>query len=390
MPKKPRFYYFLSNNDQPLDSSHPLWRSYLPQKQCFFDEKRLGTAKETPITYGEYFHAARKFIRHNRYERIVDSLSRALGRNIDVDEMGDFSIYLEKHGEFYHPARITFAVDGQRISFVLNVAVSEAGKVCLEREYRNLDNLGKKYSFGFLPIVFCRGDVPVDDKRCLSMFIGEWFEGFHEFHLSERGNADTTGIQIWDPDRSDLFLSRQQAVKVYEQAAMILTAYYNVETFEQIFAWHHAAGDFVVDPDEEEPVLKLVAVRRYEPLFQMEDDSLEAMINTLLIFFLNMSMKLRLDRLNGVAEIAWIDDFAVEAIVNGFFKGLKLQAANALIPEAFIYTFKMFLRRLPKEDIHDLFGMIVDRMNSENIDLPVIRTHLEDHISATIFALNKR
>jgi hypothetical protein len=221
------------------------------------------------------------------------------------------------------------------------------------------------------------------------MFIGEWFEGFHEFHLSERGNADTTGIQIWDPDRSDLFLSQRQAVKVYEQAAMILTAYYNVETFEQIFDWHHAAGDFVVYPDEKEPVLKLVAVRRYEPLFQIEEDSLEVMINTLLIFFLNMSMKLRLDRLNGVAEIAWIDDFAVEAIVNGFFKGLQLQSANALIPEAFIYAFKMFLRRLPKEDIHDLFGMIVDRMNSENSDLPVIRTHLEDHISATILALNK-
>ena len=209
----------------------------------------------------------------------------------------------------------------------------------------------------------------------------------HEFHIAEKDGGKTLDIRVWDSKNEHLFLTRHQMVKIYEQAAMILTAYYNIETFEQIFAWHHAAGDFVVNLDGTEPSLKLITVRRYEPLFQMEDNNPEVMLNTLLIFFLNISIKLRLDRMNGVGEIAWIDDCVVEGIIKGFFKGLQLQATNALIPAAFVRAVKMFLGRLYQEEIHDLFNMIADRMNSKDPDQLVIKTHLKSHIRAMISGL---
>jgi hypothetical protein len=43
----------------------------------------------------------------------------------------------------------------------------------------------------------------------------------------------------------------------------LLTAYYNIDTGEQIFPWHHAAGDFVVTPLAEGFPVKLIAVRGY-------------------------------------------------------------------------------------------------------------------------------
>jgi hypothetical protein len=74
----------------------------------------------------------------------------------------------------------------------------------------------------------------------------------------------------------------------------------------------------------------------------------------------------------------------VKAVVDGFFKGLRLQAAHAFIPGELVHAFKQFLHRLPPDDIHDLLGMIADRMNPETPERALVKSHLENHIAAVI------
>ena len=164
---------------------------------------------------------------------------------------------------------------------------------------------------------------------------------------------------------------------------MILTACYDIETFEQISAWHHAAGDFVVnlgDPDA--PHVKLVTVRRYAPLLEAVDNTAEAILNGLLLFLLNLSIHMRLDRLDGVNDICWIDDVAVEGTLTGFFKGLDLQLKGSRIPEGFSDYFKLFLTEMAAEDLLDLFVSMANRLPPGSPDLQVIQPHLEGHADA--------
>ena len=78
------------------------------------------------------------------------------------------------------------------------------------------------------------------------MFLGDWFDGFHEFHLTQQADSDELAMVVWDGATARCLLSEKQAMDLYRKTAMILTACYDPITLCQIFPWHHAAGDFVV------------------------------------------------------------------------------------------------------------------------------------------------
>ena len=105
-------------------------------------------------------------------------------------------------------------------------------------------------------------------------------------------------------------------------------------------------------------------------------------MNGLLLFLLNLSIHMRLDRLDGVNNVCWIDDVAVEGTLTGFFKGLELQLKNSRIPEGFSDYFKLYLTEMAAEDLLDLFVSIVNRLPPGSSDLRVIHPHLGRHADA--------
>jgi hypothetical protein len=388
MPEQKRFFYFMSDDPEPVFPNSPLWNTALPlgcHQQPFPDVTRT----DENLTYGEYFEAVTEFIDIHLFDSIANAMCHLVGRTVKPHEICRIHIHLEKHGAFYHPARIVLLLAACRISLVVNLAVSAVGKKTIKNEYRQLKRLANRFSPAWVPNVFGFGRVQVDGLRYVQMFLGEWFEGYHEFHVSQRNGQGATGIRVWDPKNENLFLSRRQAQRIYEQTAMILAAYYGIETFEQIHSWHHAAGDFVVSMHNDEPRVKLITVRRYEPLFNLsgEVDTLETILNTLLIFLLNMSIRLRIDRMDGVGDVAWIDVDVVEGIIHGFFKGLVLQAETLRIPYALIDAFKTFLLHLPGMDIRDIFKRIVHQIDPKNPDLPVIKQNLDLHVETVLSGL---
>lgn len=388
MPQQQRTFYFAADDPDPVHRNNYRWNTALP-----LDRNQHPGPGETPagegLTYGEYFEAVTEFLSSHQSDFIAKAVFHIVNRPIDPGEISHIQIHLEKHGAFYHPARIVMSLTDSQISLVLNVAVSKRGKEIIRNEYRQLRQLAKRVSSTWVPRVFGWDRVRIDGQRHVQMFLGEWFEDFHEFHVSKKNGPGETGIRVWDPDNGNLFFSHQQARHVFHQAAMILTAYYNIETFEQIASWHHAAGDFVVCLQGEEPSLKLITVRGYKPLFNLSGDidGLETILNTLLIFLLNLSIRLRVDRMDGVGEVVWVALDVVPDIISGFFKGLVIQAEASHIPPALIDAFKSFLLHLPESDIRDIFKGLVRQLDLKNPDLPVMKHNLEKHVGVFLSEL---
>jgi len=337
--------------------------------------------------YGDYFRAARSFLSANDCKTITTAVSQITNQNIKLSDIKGFNIFQEKHGEFYHPARIETIVGEKKFLFVLNVAISETGRSCIKREYKLLQKLSSEFKNSYIPDVYGKDEICLDNSLNVSMFLGQWFEGYNEFHLSQEQADSSKKILAWDPACGGFFLSKNQTRKLYRQAAMILTFYYDVETFNQIFPWHHAAGDFVIKIKENEIDLKLITVRQYAPIFdnndriEGKDRNLKFIIEGMLVFFLNLSIRMRLDRLDGVGDIVWSDDCAVEETLKGFYQALVLKPQILLIPAPQADFFLDYLSALPESQLYDLSLSIADAYNPAAPEVPVIKDHLKSHIA---------
>jgi hypothetical protein len=183
-------------------------------------------------------------------------------------------------------------------------------------------------------------------------------------------------------------LSTDQQAEIYRQAARILTYYYNVESLEQIFAFHHAAGDFIVRVENSAIDLKLITVRRYASLLRNQDNlengstDVETMLQALLLFFLGISIRMRLDRIDGVGDIVWADPLAVTATLEGFFEGLILKPQIPSLPDTIDRCFAYFLSLASGEDIGDLCRSVVQAMDPRDPEAAFVMQNLNEHITS--------
>jgi hypothetical protein len=382
----PRFKFFLSSRNDSVRERDVIWLTPIPLSR-HQSPLILEQDNDIFINHGDYFTAARDFLERDRFATITHLVSQHLNRKILSQEIKEIRIFLDKHGEFYHPSKIETVLQAVKISFVLNVAVTDVGKQCAQREYRLLKKLNAQYPDSFVPKVCAQGSVFIKmDQVEIRMFLGEWFEGFNEFHISLDPDDKKYKIMVWDHEHGNFFLTPYQTMELYRQAAKILTYYYNVETFEQIFSWHHAAGDFVLTCQKGDIELKLVTVRQYRSMYEntitpesIEPDS-ELILEALLVFFLNMTIKMRIDRLDGVGDIVWSDDIAIKGILKGFFEALALKPEFGVFEEHLSHCFRQHLLSCCRADFFDLNHAIVHTYPSQAPEVPVIQQHLEKHV----------
>jgi hypothetical protein len=371
---------------------------------------RCETGPPHGLTYGQYFKGIRDVISQDGYSLFVDATARQLAEDISLADIEEILIYTEKHGSDYHPARIEVMVGGICAPFVMNVAVTERGKARLSREFEVLQYLHRRYDFPFLPRTYFQGEAFLPP---MLMFLADWFEGYHEFHLT-MDEGGSRNLVLWDTQKNRCRLSGPKAWQIYHQAAKILTLYYDLESFEQIFPWHHAAGDFVVKLREPHPNpppprgragwgsiacpqaddvnyetksldVRLVTARQYAPMLE-PSEGIPAH-EALLFFLLNLSVRMRLDRLDGVGIMAWADDECVDATLKGFVEGLRAKQDKGFIDKRFVSGFLQYGRSLAKDDLAYRFHALIDACDQAAPDIPVIREHLERHISKSHFVL---
>jgi hypothetical protein len=379
MPAKPKITYYLYETKHAVTNDHPLWKSPLPLHRNA--SSRIKHPKSgVSVNYGDYFQAVGEFLKKNHYNILSAAVSRQIGRTINPEEIREIWVCLEKHGAFYHPARIDVVGADFWTKFVLNVAVSRVGRDCIEKEYGFFEKLKDVIQGHFLPKVYGRDDIPLKKDQKLGMFLGEWFDGFHEFHLSRDPSDNTLKIRVWDPEHRGFYLSAQQCRELYRQASRILTSCYNVETTEHIFSWHHASGDFIVKLENNTVGVKLITVRRYESALKNGDRNMETIMNALLVFFLNLTIRMRLDRLDGTDELAWSDDITVPGSVLGFLEGLAQKPGIDMLPGPIDVCFMVQIVNHTQSDLLDISRTILDAYSPQAPEVPLIRQHLHKHM----------
>lgn len=378
----PSFRYLIGGAEQPVVPGSPLWNSPLPMDRHHFQHGGGEGSAHAGFTHGDYFLVARRFFEEDGFS----ILPGGLGPESRQDPM-DVVICLIKHGECYHPAKVTVTGGGHQRTFVLNVAVSDPGRLIIETEIAALKRLGGAPGPSSIPMVYDEGHVTMDGGRVVRMFLGEWFDGYHEFHLSER---DTRGLSVWGEEDIPVPLSTEAAYLLYHQAASILTRYYNPATTEHVSQWHHAAGDFIVRCRDNRVDVRLITVRQYGPMLKTNGvptdpaQQSEQASAALLLFLIGLSIRMRLDRLEGIGEIAWADDTAVLGTWSGFLEGLSTQCFPApFLPDP-MQQFKSHIASYRPDDLHDLAETMFASLAMGPAEKVVVEKHLVSHVETLI------
>lgn len=384
----PRFEFFLPGITDPVSETSEAWYLALPLKR-HAAQSPWAITPDPGRTHGVYFQAARDFFKRDRYALLVRAVSGRLQRSVDLEEISKIQITIMKHGAFYHPALVKVVGLAEPLCFVLNTAFANTGKQILNQEFETLARLSHIRGHAGLPKVYGQASMPIQGGDRAEMFLGEWFSGFHEFHISKGAKDDDFDLLIWDDDNGHHFLTEKQSLSVYQQAACMLASYYHPETFEQIFPWHHAAGDFIVREDGAGVDVRLITVRRYAPLFdrgpnvRKKSPSFEEMMFGLLVFLLNLSIRMRIDRLDGTGDLVWAKETAVAPSWHGFLEGLRMgRFSGSLAPEALIDKFKLYLSRFPVSEVFELARTTAGGFHPEAAERELLLRHLIDHVAA--------
>ncbi len=335
-----------------------------------------------PWTYGRYFQVIKEALFKDSFGSLLGATQKRLGFPLSLPEVQEVLIYSEKHGNLYHPAKVEVVTGQGTVCFAVNVALTEGGREAMVGEVRALTHLLGKYPYPWLPAVYFYTTVESreSEDEPLSLFLADWFEGFHEFHLSLDSADNTRKLILWDGSPSPEYLSPRQAGKLYRWISKILTLYYDPRTYEQIFPWHHGAGDFVVRTADEKVEIRLVTVRQYGALTDPATMSAE---DAMLFFFLNLSIRMRLDRLDGIGEVAWAEDDCLDKTWEGFNEALEVKEKEGVLPPGFWKYFLKKLGRISEAALIERFLALLDSYDSQAPDLPVIKQGLARHIVRT-------
>jgi len=350
-----------------------------------------GQISSAEISYRAYLQGIEGFI-FQRWDQFVEAASEqgATGlENINLIE-----VVAEKHGSDYHPARIIVHAGGPEACFAANVAITQRGKERLKNDYHWLRHFRGCFQSHFVPKTYFLGSQTALDSEgretYLMMFLAEWLGGYHEFHLS--GNAERASLEtvIWDMDQGYRFLTETQSFEIYRQASFILTYYYDVETFQEVFPWHHASGDFVVHVRGDAVDVKMITVRQYEPRTVFLEDAPENVMKALLIFFANLTVRMRLDRLDGVGEVAWAGDRCVEATIQGFLDAMKEKVIQGHCSSGVLEELVRAFETMSVAEWAELFRIVVESYDESAPDVPVIMENLADHVFRVYSAIQSR
>jgi len=321
--------------------------------------------------YRKYLDSLRNFLAREEFKPLLNAVSQKLKRDVLLEKIDEIIIRAEKHGALYHPASVELFLKEEKTKFCLDVAVTETGKNWLREEFYVLKNLQIKYDLPYLPDAYF-----FDNVDSASFLLEEWFEGYHEFHIAvnEKGRHS---LKLWEFGSGYTYLTSRQSCEIYEQASKILTLYYDLADFRHIYPWHHAAGDFVARMDNEKIDVRLTTARRYEPLMDFDKNTVDPLF-ALFYFFSLLSLKMRLDKVDGMSEVVWAEDYCVEAMVTGFLEAVKLKEEKNHYP-GLVNEFLDLAKSFSREDMKVSFQPLIDFFSGTG-DFPVINGNLDNHV----------
>jgi hypothetical protein len=383
------FIFGLGPHEPPVTAASELWAAPLPVSRRAFGISPDDDAFDARITYGDYFSAAHDFLEQDHAAVLCRAVGRLASRRVEPDDVAQVAVFLVKHGAFYHPAWIQAKVCDRWWSMVLNVAVSPIGRTILDQEFENLARLHREMTAPYWPQVFGLGSGRTPAGGRLPMFLGEWLEGFHEFHLSAVADNDPPRVVVWDDEQGRRNLTVFQVQELLRQAALILAYAYNPLTLEAILDWHHAAGDFVVNLDGVGLGVRLISARRYAPMAELEQPDVAAILDALLVYLVDISLRLRVDRSDGIGQAACYPPHVMSAICLGYLQGIQAGAARRGLPEDFVQMVRRFFALHDAQALMPIVDAVLIKYSPDNETWTLLRTSTRAHASALAKSLTE-
>ena len=336
------------------------------------------TEKHPFLSLGDYFEAIKEMLLQDNSHALMTVLTADLKYQPEPADISEVRIRSEKHGAFYHIASIEVAGPAKKVKFAVTTALSEQAKNCLAHEYDILGDLAARFTPEFLPRFYSKNHVEYQSNAGKEEFLmvpGEWLDTYHEWHLGQDPATGGRKIQLWDYQKGYCFLTDEESSELLKQASCILTSYYDHNSFCQIYPWHHGAGDFVAARQGDSIDVKLITARNYCPLIELQPEDESSRLVAIINYLLNLTLRLRLDKLDGIGPPAWMEDFAVQASVKGFFEALSrhetpqgfidpvylLEILQAFDPQEYLAMYQPLLDIYAQENADD-FALILDEL----------------------------
>lgn len=348
----------------------------------------------SPVTYGQYLHSIAAYLSGYSCRAVREILERSPEPAPPLQTASGITLVSEKHGALYSVCRLTVSFPAASFNFAVNTAFLPEQQAFLRHEYRLLRELYRKFRLPYLPRPLLSGSMPLAGHPSalpIRLFIAEWFVKHHEFHLSDQHHHNTGGpshISVWNFASDPCYLSPLQTAQLYEKASRILTACLDTANFRQIYPWHHAAGDFIIDETRVPVGVRLITARDYRCLLREKSDIANKMLGSL-HFFVNLTVRMRIDRIDGTGELAWAAAAeCLPGVIRGFvvaWEGKTLEDPE--LPEA-SEIFGLFLQfsggeRLAFAEIAAGDGLI------EASESDFLWRHLPDHVRELSAALGE-
>ncbi|MFO7785462.1 MAG: hypothetical protein ACQET7_04970 [Thermodesulfobacteriota bacterium] len=348
---------------------------------------RLSLDESHPfLSLGDYLNGLRDFLLADGGRMLSRILGDKVRHEIPPEKLGSLLIRTEKHGAMYHVASIEIQAGLDQIKLCSSTAFSEQARNWLTREVETLKELHRRFGLPHLPVPVLFGKAAFGSgNREISalVLLADWFEGFHEWHLNAVKPGGRPRVEIWDQARGYRWATEGESRSLFRGATRILSRYYDPDGFMQVRAWHHAAGDFVVRPRNNELDVRLTTARAYTPLpgLSPADGTMPAV--ALAYFFLDTVLRMRLDRKEGVGKALWAGDDALEAAVEGFFAGLaqrRLSGGPVLEENTKVLD---LLCSFSTKDLLTLHGPVLGFLAEEAVlERALIESRLDDHVTA--------
>ncbi|MBW2093481.1 MAG: hypothetical protein JRI80_01205 [Deltaproteobacteria bacterium] len=335
------------------------------------------------LKLGDYFNAAQAFLLEHNLESFLNTLQPREEKRSPEERIRKLLIRSEKQGALYHVASVE--IEGKSVSakFSLVAAMTEKSREALEREYNTLTFLNKMHPSCGLPNAYCKGNQDIVHGRqteSLSFLLEEWLEGYHEWHVSRDGTGKQC-LRVWDQEKGYYTASEKLFFQLFRQAARILTLLYDPETSRQVRPWHHAAGDFVIGNLADAPTARLTTARGYEPLLRLPGQGPKKILGNLLFFFLDMGLRMRLDRLDGEGQVTWIEGNILPAVTEGFFSAIETMTDEGYFTETVARDFLALLTSFSPAELIAAFEPLVEiYREGDPEELGLIIEHLPGHV----------
>ncbi len=344
-----------------------------------------------PLQYGPYLTSVASLLGRNNHSPLREALSSHLQRPVTLQEIQALEVISSKHGACYQVLQLKAILSSGVCSLAVNVAITETQKDTMDREFRTVRELQGVSQRSFLPRFYLMDETTCkpgdDDPLPLRLFVAEWLEDHHEFHLSGPQDDKIPHIKMWESDQEGHFLNAHETRSLYQQASFILTTYLDGNSFRQIHPWHHAAGDFVVRRDATGIAVRLITARDYRSLSPFGFDPDNPWVS-ILHFLFSLSVRMRLDRIDGTGPLAWAPADSLSGVITGFSEAWREKTStNPTLPDA--EALLELARQLNLEEWTSFAECVLEDCLVEVDETPFVRARLREHLASLTEAVRK-